>query len=424
MKEEKEIKKEKALLVGFYSHGSDKPVCNEHLEELKLLVQTFGISSSEKVPTPLRKIDAATYMGSGKVKELVDYAHCNEFDLVVIDNEISPAQQRNLEKAFKCPVMERSEIILGVFAQRAQTKEAKLQIQLAQAKYQFPRLKRLWTHLSRQRGGSSQSKGEGEKQIEIDKRLLDKEIKKLEKQLQSVRKHRMTQRSKRLKTSVPTFAIIGYTNAGKSTLLRSLTDADVFVEDTLFATLDTATKQYTLPNNQKILLIDTVGFIRKLPHTLIAAFKSTLEESLYTDILMHVIDASNPMAVEQAETTMEVLKELHADKKPMITIINKIDKCTQRASLSRLRTMVSHSVQVSALKKEGFEDLFKMMTKFLEGTTKTLQLKIPQKDFKYYSEILKRGKVLEHEYEGNDIVVTATCPLELAARLDRFQIKS
>ncbi|MCH9632600.1 MAG: GTPase HflX [Chlamydiae bacterium] len=423
MEEEKKSKKEKALLVGFYTHSTDKPVCNEHLEELRLLVQTFGIDNTEKVSSPLRKVDAATYMGSGKVKELVEYAHANEFDVIVIDNEISPAQQRNLEKVFKCPVMERSEIILGVFAQRAQTKEAKLQIQLAQAKYQRPRLKRLWTHLSRQRGGASYSKGEGEKQLEIDKRLLDKQIIKLEKQLQIVRKHRMTQRSKRLKTAVPTFAIIGYTNAGKSTLLRALTEADILVEDKLFATLDTSTKQFTMPNNQKILLIDTVGFIRKLPHTLIAAFKSTLEESLYTDILLHVVDASNPMAMEQAETTKEVLKELHADKKPTITVINKIDRCTQRASVGRLRMAMPHSVQVSALQKEGFEELFQIMTKFLEGTTKTLQLKIPQNDFKYYSEILQQGTVLEHEYEGNDIVVRATCPLELAARLQRFEVK-
>lgn len=411
------------MLLGFYTHRTDRAVCDEHLEELRLLVQTFGVDNAEKVASPLRKVDAATYMGSGKVKELAEYAQANEFDLLVLDNEISPAQQRNLEKVFKCPVMERSEIILGVFAQRAQTKEAKLQIQLAQAKYQRPRLKRLWTHLSRQRGGSSYSKGEGEKQLEIDKQLLDKQIIKLEKQLQVVRKHRMTQRSKRLKTAVPTFAIIGYTNSGKSTLLRALTDAEILVEDKLFATLDTSTKQFVMPNNQKILLIDTVGFIRKLPHTLIAAFKSTLEESLYTDILLHVVDASNPMAMEQAETTKEVLQELHADKKPMITIINKIDKCSQKASISRLRMAMPHTVQVSALKKEGFEELFQVMTKFLESTNQTLQFKIPQKDFKYYSEILQRGNVLDHEYEGNDIVVTATCPLDLAARLDRFRVK-
>lgn len=415
-------KKEKALLLGFYVHGSDKPICQEHLEELRQLAYTFGIEDAEKVPSFLKHIDPATYFGSGKVNELVQYVEANNFDLIIIDEEISPAQQRNLEKAFKRPVMERSEVILGVFAQRAQTKEAKLQIELAQAKYQLPRLKRLWTHLSRQRGGSSYTKGEGEKQLEIDKRLLKKQIQKLEQELKEVYKHRMTQRSKRLKASIPSFAIIGYTNAGKSTLLKALTNANILVEDKLFATLDTATKQFTLPDNQKVLLVDTVGFIRKLPHTLVAAFKSTLEESLYTDILLHVVDVSNPMAIEHAETTLQVLKELHADRKPMITILNKVDQCSQKASIGRLRTLMPHTVQISALKKEGFDELFKMMQKFLEGSTTVLQLKIPQKDYKMFTEILRLGQVIEQDYDGNDILVTASCPLHLAARLEPFRL--
>lgn len=420
---DKQEKIEKALLVGFYAHGSDKPSCNEHLDELKFLVKTFGVNESEKVPCFLKKIEASTYMGSGKLKELVEYAKANEFDFIVIDEEISPAQQRNLEKAFEKPVMERSEIILSVFAQRAQTKEAKLQIELARAKYQLPRLKRLWTHLSRQRGGSSYTKGEGEKQIEIDRRLLNTQIAKLEKELQDVRRHRNTQRAKRLRSSIPTFALVGYTNAGKSTLLKALTDADVLVEDKLFATLDTSTKQFTLPGNQKVLLIDTVGFIRKLPHSLIAAFKSTLEESLYTDILLHIVDVSNPMALEHAETTLNVLKELKADKKPMITVLNKVDQCENTALLDRVRLTLPHSVQISALKKEGFDELFDKMKEFLEGSTKTLHLKIPQKEFKYLTEILERGTVLEQEYEGNDILLTASCPLDLAERLAHFQYK-
>ncbi len=414
-------KKSKALLIGFYTHGSDKPSCMEYLEELRLLVKTFGIEDTEKVPSFLKKIDPATYMGSGKVQEISDYAYANEFDLIVIDEEISPSQQRNLEKVFKCAVMERSEIILGVFAQRAHTKEAKIQVALAQAHYQMPRLKRMWTHLSRQRGGANYLKGEGEKHIEIDKRILGHEIQKLEKELDNVKKQRTVMRSKRVKASIPTFAIIGYTNSGKSTLLNALTDADVLVEDKLFATLDTSTKQFTMPNNQQVLLIDTVGFIRKLPHTLIAAFKSTLEESLFTDILIHVIDVSNPMAVEHAETTLSVLKELHADKKPIITVLNKIDQCQNPALSHRLRVMFPHTVQLSALKKEGFEDLFTMMTQFLEGTSKIMHLKIPQSEFKFFSEIMQKGTVLEHEYQGDDIVLTARCPLELVFKLSAFE---
>lgn len=416
-------KEDKALLIGFYAHGSDKPTSIEHLAELKLLAQTFQIEETEEVSCFLKKINSATYMGSGKLEELVEYAHANEFTIILIDEEISPAQQRNLEKAFKMPVMERTEVILGVFAQRAQTREAKLQIDLARAKYQLPRLKRMWTHLSRQKGGAVNQKGEGEKQIEIDRRLLEQQITKLERELQSVRKQRMTQRSRRLKMAVPTFAIIGYTNAGKSTLLRALTDAKILVEDQLFATLDTTTKKFTLPSNQKILLVDTVGFIRKLPHSLIAAFKSTLEESFYTDILLHVVDVSNPRAYEQSQTTLEVLKELGADKKPMITLLNKVDQCEHRGNLTRLRLLFKNTVEISALKEEGFDDLFEQMMNALKNLTKTLTLLIPQKEFKFFSDILKEGVVLDQEYQDNNILVRANCPFDLASKLQRFEIE-
>jgi len=384
-----QIKKEKALLIGFYAHGSDKPTCAEHLNELKLLTETFGVEETTLNPCFLKTINSATYMGSGKLEELSEYAKANEYNLIILDEHISPAQQRNLEKAFQMPVMERSEIILGVFAQRAQTGEAKLQIKLAQAKYQLPRLKRLWTHLSRQKGGAVNQKGEGETQLEIDRRLLEKQIKKLEREIDLIRKQRMTQRSKRLKTGIPTFAIIGYTNAGKSTLLKALTDANVLVEDQLFATLDTTTKKFTLPNNQKILLVDTVGFIRKLPHTVIAAFKSTLEESLFTDILLHVIDVSNPTAIEQAQTTIDVLKQLKAEHKPMITLLNKVDQCENPGVIKHFRLLFKNTVEISALKEEGFDTLFDTMITSLKDLTKTQTFLIPQKDFKYFSEILR-----------------------------------
>ena len=222
-----------------------------------------------------------------------------------------PYQQRNLEQAFKKPVMDRTELIIEVFAQRAQTIEARLQIELAKIRYQLPRLKRLWTHLSRQvAGGGGFTKGAGEKQIELDRRMLRQRVTRLQKEIEEVRAVRATQRASRIRTGIPTFAIVGYTNAGKSTLLKSLTQAEVLVEDKLFATLDTTTRKFKLPSNQEILLIDTVGFIQKIPHTLIAAFKSTLEEAIHTDVLLHLIDASSPQALEQAKATNEVLKEL------------------------------------------------------------------------------------------------------------------
>ena len=313
----------RALLISAYMGSDQKLVCEDHLNELELLAQTFGIKVAAKEPCAIRKYDASTFLTKGKVEELVRRSDELKVDMVVLDDEITPAQQRNLEAMFKKPVMDRTEIILGVFAQRAQTKEARLQIELAKIRYEAPRLKRLWTHLSRQQGtgGSGGSggylKGEGEKQIEIDRRILKRKIDLLKKEIEEVRAYRDIQRSARERTEIPVFAIIGYTNAGKSTLLNALTDANVLVEDKLFATLDTTTRKFTLANNQDILLIDTVGFIRKLPHLLVAAFKSTLEEALEADILLHLVDVSHPMAEEQAAASCDVLKELNASKKQL-----------------------------------------------------------------------------------------------------------
>lgn len=344
-----------ALLLATYRGTGNKQVCEEHLEELELLAETYGIETAQKVACSIRKIDASVYLSSGKLEEVKQIAEDLKVDVVIFDDEITPAQQRNLEKAFNLRVMDRTEVILGVFGQRAQTKEARLQIELAQVKYQSPRLKRLWTHLERQAGtggGTAYLKGAGEKQIEIDRRLLKTRIERLQKEIKEVQLTRETQRSARLRAEIPVFAIIGYTNAGKSTLLNALTNAGVFVEDKLFATLDTTTRKFTLNNNQDILLIDTVGFIRKLPHLLVAAFKSTLEEAIQAEILLHLVDASHPMALEQAETSFQVLKELNAADKPVITVLNKVDLCENSDVLRRLRIAYPKTVQISALEKQ------------------------------------------------------------------------
>ena len=325
----------RALLVSAYKgNASAKPIYLEHLQELSLLAETYGVNVLHKEVCAIRRYDSATYVTEGKLQELVDAAKEHQVNLVIFDDEIAPSQQRNLEKEFGVPVIDRTELILGVFAQRAQTKEARLQIELAKVKYEAPRLKRLWTHLSRQKGtaGSGGSggvggytKGEGEKQIEIDRRILKRKIDQLQTEIEEVKAHRETQRSSRQRSQIPVFALIGYTNVGKSTLLNALTNAGVFVEDKLFATLDTTTRKFTMSNGQEILLIDTVGFIRKLPHLVIAAFKSTLEEAFQSDILLHLVDVSHPMAEEQAETTYEVLRELNSESTPIITVLNKID---------------------------------------------------------------------------------------------------
>lgn len=420
----------RTLLVATYETGKLKNQCEDQLLELESLGQTYGLETVLKLPTPIREIEAATYIGTGKVEEIRLLAEENKIDLVIFDDEISPQQQRNLEKAIQKPVIDRAELILGVFAQRAQTREAKIQVELAASRYQMPRLKGLWTHLSRQRtggsgkGGGGHLKGEGEKQIEIDRRLLKRKITALQKELDEVKKHRDIQRRARFRTGIPTFAIIGYTNVGKSTLLKALTEADVLVEDKLFATLDTTTRKFTLPNKQDILLIDTVGFIRKLPHLLVAAFKSTLEEAVQADILLHLIDVSNPQAGFQAQTTFEVLKELGAEKKPMITVLNKIDQCQQRFIAERMKITYPKTVEISALKQEGFDRLLEKMIKEISLLRNIVRLRVPQSHYGLVSEIMRDGKVLSIEYEENDILLEAEIPQHLERKTAHFTIVS
>ena len=404
-----------ALLVGIYMTKEDKHVCNEHLAELASLVDTMGMMSVAEVGCPIKKLDAGTYIGKGKLEELCEMAKDLGVDCIVFDDEISPNQQKNLEETFKIPVLDRTEVILEIFAERAQTKEAMLQIELAKIRYQMPRLKRLWTHLSRQKVGGKGGylKGEGEKQIEIDRRILKSRMAKLEKEIKEVRKQREQQRHKRMKNKVPAFALVGYTNVGKSTLLNSLTDAGVLSEDKLFATLDTTTRQYTLPNNQHILLIDTVGFIRKLPHTLVAAFKSTLEEACYTDILIHLIDISHPMAKEHATETMAVLKELKADDKPIITVLNKIDECENPIVVTRFKMEFNKTVVISAKEKTGFDELYELMMKEISSLRKVVKLKIPQSKYGLISELIEEGKVLSSDYEEDDVIMVVEIPTDL-----------
>jgi GTP-binding protein HflX len=418
----------KALLISAYQGNQQKAICEEHLSELALLVETYGKEPVHKEACPIRKFDASTFITKGKLEEMVQIAKDFKVDVVVFDDEITPAQQRNLEKAFELPVMDRTEIILGVFAHRAQTKEAKLQIELAKIRYEAPRLKRLWTHLSRQAGtagsggGGGYLKGEGEKQIEIDRRILKRKIDLLQRELEEVKSYRETQRQSRIRSEIPVFAIIGYTNAGKSTLLNALTEAGVFVEDKLFATLDTTTRKFTLNNNQDILLIDTVGFIRKLPHLLVAAFKSTLEEAIEADILLHLVDVSHPMAEEQAATTHEVLKELGAGKKPIITVLNKIDRCEHPSMIHRLRMSYPKNVQISALLHQGFDELQEVMIHELSKQRQLIELRIPQSDYSAVSEIMRLGHILKQEYDENDILLQVDLPLSLANKMQKYQI--
>lgn len=429
--EKQELSKTGAILVASYFEHFNKAVCEEHLSELKLLCETLKLKTLDTMTCHTRKVSAATFISTGKLDELRERIKAAGADLVVFDDEISPAQQKNLEEELKIRVIDRREVIIGVFAERAETKEARLQVELAELKYQAPRLKRLWTHLSRQAGtagggkggGGGYLKGEGEKQIEIDRRILKRKVAQLEKEIEEVRGQRSVQRQMREKGGTPIFAIVGYTNAGKSTLMNALTDANVFVEDKLFATLDTKTRKFLLDNNQEILLVDTVGFIRKLPHLLVAAFKSTLEEAAKADILIHLIDASHPMAEEQAKATMAVLEELGAKDKPTITVLNKVDLLPEDGHISKIRLMYPKTVRISALQKIGFDALKEAMHKEILSLRRLATFKIPQKDYHVVSEILRFGHVVEQTYEENDVLLKAEVPVSLAERLQAYIVE-
>lgn len=417
------LETKKPLLISTYGQTESKEDSERSLQELERLLETLGVPAGIHEPCPLRQFNAATYLGSGKVDELALKARELGVDLIVIDDELPSSQQRNLEKLFHLPVVDRTEVILEVFARHAKSKEAKLQIEVAKIRYQLPRLKRLWTHLSRQKGGGVYTKGEGEKQLEIDKRLLKKKLERLQKELDEVQRYRMTQRRARERSGIATFAIVGYTNVGKSTLLKALTEADVLVEDKLFATLDTTTRKYQLRNHQEILLIDTVGFIKKLPHTLVAAFRSTLGEAMSADILLHLIDASSKEAEAQAMATLAVLKELGAAKKPIITLLNKCDKVDDHMKINRLRLQFPKAASISALTKEGFDELLDLLERELATRRTSSWFKVPQREYAIVAEIERRGQILEKQFEDNEVLLHAELPHDLSLKLERFKVE-
>ncbi|CAM0117600.1 GTPase HflX [Rhabdochlamydiaceae symbiont of Dictyostelium giganteum] len=417
-----------AYLIGTYSSRQSKEESQESVNELKRLGETYGLTEVGREVCPLRKIESSTFLGQGKLDEILLALEETLAEVVIFDEEITPNQQRNLEKFFKRPVIDRSELIIEVFAQRAQTKEARLQVDLAKSKYLMPRLKRMWTHLSRQRGGGGGGgsggylRGAGELQIEVDRQLVKTRIQQLQEEIEVVQKNRQTQRQKRVRLSVPSFAIVGYTNAGKSSLLNKLTESSVFVEDKLFATLDTTTRHYTLPTHQEVVLIDTVGFIKKIPHTLITAFKSTLEEALCTDVLIHLIDVSNKLAPIEAKTTMDVLKELGAASQRMITLFSKVDKVEDKASYEELRCMYPEAIEISSLTGQGLDHLLEKMVEEVKNLRKTVTLRIPQSEYALVTLLMREGHVIESNYEENDVIITVDVPLRLEYKIKPFLV--
>ncbi|MCY3974084.1 MAG: GTPase HflX [Simkaniaceae bacterium] len=416
-------KHDRVLLIGTHTTTETRALSKEHLDELEMLAETYGFEVVAKESIPLRKIDISTYIGKGKSEELIARFKEVEADLVLFDDELSPGQERNLEKAFNAPVIDRTELILEIFHRHARTKEAKLQVELAQSSYRLPRLKRLWTHLSRQvASGKGFLKGEGERQIELDRRLVRAKITRLKRELHLIERRRSVRRKARLRSRVPTFAIVGYTNSGKSTLLRALTHADVLVEDKLFATLDTKTCRFTLPNGREALLVDTVGFIRKIPHTIVAAFRSTLEEALHTDVLIRLVDVSHPAVHEHVAATDGVLRELGAQDKRTITVLNKIDLLEDRSISGRFKLTYPRVVAVSATEGTGLDELADVMIETLAEQRERVRLRIPQKEYVVFGKLAEEGHILYKAFEDNDILVDVEIPPSLRGVAEPFRI--
>lgn len=415
-------KVERAFLVGVQFPEQTGEEAEELLAELAELAATLGVAVVGGQIVRLRKPQARYLVGEGKAKELLEAAGGTEADVVIFDDYLTPSQQRNWEQLAELAVIDRQEVILDIFAQRAQTSEAVLQVELARANYSLPRLKRRWTHLHRQRGatGGMGMRGEGEQQIEVDSRLVRRRIARLKTQLDEVLRHRRTQRAKRLRRPVPLAAIVGYTNAGKSSLLNAITKAHVLTENKLFATLDPTIRRIELPNNQPLLLADTVGFIRKLPHLLVEAFKSTLEETALADLLIEVVDASGRAIEEQQTTTREVLGELGAGEKPSLLVFNKIDLVTDPLARRRLRNRHPEALFVSTLTGEGLEELIERLGDAVAGSLRRVALLIPHQRYDLMARLHAGASLLHEAYEEDGIHVDALVPPELQAAVADF----
>ena len=397
---------ERALLVGAFFKQSERAEAASLLQELEELVDTLGVPIVDRMLIFGRETHAAYLLGTGKADEIAARVKAEGLDSVIFDNELTPSQQRNWEKLTGVTVLDRQEVILDIFAQRAQTHEARLQIELARLEYSLPRLTRAWGHLVRQGGGIG-AKGEGESQLEQDKRRIRVAIGRLKDQLKEVRTIRATQRKDRKRTPVPNAAIVGYTNAGKSSLMRRLTGAEVLVEDKLFATLDTTTRKVSLPNHQPLLLTDTVGFVRRLPHRLVEAFRATLEESVLAEFLIHVLDVSQPEVLQQYQTTMEVLAELGTDTKRMIIAFNKVDRLEERSVLEPLRHQFPEAHFISTHTGEGMEALMEHMAELASTGSRVCHLRLPAAAGERIARLHRAAQVLETHYEEDQVRLVA-----------------
>lgn len=414
---EKPNKVERAFLIGAYFDRREGEDAQALLDELKELVETLSISVISTELVFVREANPRYLLGKGKAAELIAEAKELGADCIVIDNELSPAQQRAWEQDSNLCVIDRHEVILDIFNMRARTKEARLQVELARLEYSLPRLTRMWMHLDRQGGGSSggssgsggATRGEGETQLEVDRRLSSKRVDKLKAELEEVKKQRETARKERARVSLPMAAIVGYTNAGKSSLLNRLTNADVLVEDKLFATLDTTTRRLELPDGQSLLVTDTVGFVRNLPHNLVQSFRATLEESVIADFLIQVLDASSKHVMEMYKTTAQVLKELGAGDKKVLVVLNKID-LVEPDRLREIQRDFPDAESISIRTGEGMDKLMHRLHHMMIDRVVRMELSIPLSRMDLVALAHQEGKVLSEDYEQGVGLIQCVIP--------------
>ncbi len=395
----------------------------EALEELELLCKTAGGRVVDREICRIGRHNPATLIGSGKAGELAARVAEQGISTVVFDEDLSPGQGRNLEEIFHTKVIDRTQLILDIFAQHARSREGRLQIELAQLTYLLPRLRRMWTHLERQKGGMGMH-GPGEKQLELDRRRILERIDRIKQDIEHVRGHRSEQRRGRRRQGWSLVSLVGYTNAGKSTLLNQLTGAEVLAYDKLFATLDPTTRQLRLPHHQQLLVTDTVGFIRKLPHDLVEAFKATLEEVVEADVLLHVIDVSHPAVDRQIEAVEAVLKELGALEKPVLHVLNKIDMPDTEPVQLRIAARLQPCISVSARTGQGVDVLRDALLDILHRETVQLALRVPMSDGRTLALLQAQADVLEQVYEGEQVVLTVRLSASLAAKVRGYEVAS
>ncbi|MDZ4671284.1 MAG: GTPase HflX [Phototrophicales bacterium] len=423
---------EKAYLVGATVKGS-RPLLSvtESLKELALLADTAGMVVTGQTTQTVGHIDASTFIGSGKVEEVKELMVELDTNLLIFDDELSPRHQRELERRFgeAFKIIDRSTLILDIFAQHARTREGALQVELAQYQYRLPRLTRQWTHLARQAGGSGSKagvglRGPGETQLEVDKREISRKISKLKEEIELVRMQRSQHRKQRTKSGIPLIALVGYTNAGKSTILKAITGSDVYIADQLFATLDPTTRRFVLPSNRQVLLSDTVGFIQKLPTTLVTAFRATLEEIAEADLILHVVDISHPHVLQHIESVEDTLAELDVNNIPKLLVWNKTDKI--KADLYPPETHMSeyiHQSYISATTGAGIEELLEALELALIKNMPPTRLLIPYERGELISQLFNVANVDSQEHTNDGVIITVQLPIAIQHQYEEFQLK-